>query len=187
MNLHLRYNPDTMYRVILREQLDKLGYRYSLGQSGSVFFHDEIPDNEYRRIHEQLHHYGIEVIDNKKAILVQKAKAAINEMIDNYDMPLIKISAHLSEKLGENYRNIAQVFTEVCHMTVENFIILSKIERVKKLLTTESLSLTEISYKLNYSSVGHLSNQFKNITGLTPSSFQRLAQSRHNFKALIGN
>ncbi|PZR22614.1 MAG: AraC family transcriptional regulator [Flavobacterium psychrophilum] len=185
MNLYLRYNADTMYRIVLREQLDKFGYRYALNENGSVYFFDKVPECDYKKIHEVVNHYGIEVIDNKKAIMVQKVKAVINEMLDNGNMPLIKISAHLSEKLGESYRSIAQVFTEVCHITVENFIIISKIERVKKLLTSESLSLTEISYKLNYSSVGHLSNQFKNITGLTPSSFQKLAQSRRNFRAII--
>jgi AraC-like DNA-binding protein len=187
MNLYLRYNLDKMCRFVLQEQLDKFGFQYSLSDSGCVYFHNHIPDNEYLKLHEALSRYGIEIIDNKKAILVQKVKTAINEMLDKGDMPLMKISAHLSNKLGENYRTIAQIFTEVCHVTIENFIIISKIERVKQLLTGESLSLTEISYKLNYSSVAHLSNQFKNITGLTPSSFQRLAQSRRNFKTSMLN
>ena len=176
-----------MYRIVLREQLDKFGYRYTLSDSSSVFFYDTIPDNDYKRIHEALNYYGIEIIDNKKAVLVQKVKAAINEMLDCDHMPRIKISAHISEKLGENYRNVAQVFTDVCHVTIENFIIISKIERVKKLLASGSLSLTDIAYLLNYSSVGHLSNQFKNITGLTPSSFQKLAQSRRSFRASMQN
>ena len=187
MNLYLRYNLDKMCRVVLQEQLDKFGFRYSLNDSGCVYFPDNIPDSEYLMFHTTLNRYGIEIIDNKKAIMVQKVKDAINEMLDNGDMPIMKISAHLSEKLGENYRVITQLFSEVCHITIESFIIISKIERVKQLLTSESLSLTEISYKLKYSSVAHLSNQFKNITGLTPSSFQRLAQSRSNFKTSILN
>lgn len=187
MKLFLRYNLDKMCRVVLQEQLGKFGFRYSLSDSGCVYFHDSIPDNEYLRLSEILSRYGIDIIDNKKAVLVQKVKTIINDMLDNYNIPLLKISAHLSEKLGENYRAIAQIFSEVCHVTIESFIIISKIERVKQLLTSESLSLTEISYKLNYSSVAHLSNQFKNITGLTPSSFQRLAQSRRNFKTSMLN
>lgn len=187
MNLHLRYNLDKICRAVLKEQLDKFGFRYTMSDAACVYFLEQVPDDKYVSLHRVLHDYGIEIIDNKKALMVQKVKTIINTMLDNGNMPLMKISAHLANELGENYRTIAQIFSEVCHMTIENFIIICKIERAKQLMTSEALSLTEISYKLNYSSVAHLSNQFKKITGLTPSSFQRLALSRRHFQASLLN
>lgn len=182
MNLHLRYNFDKICRVVVQEQLDNFGIKYWLSDSGCVYLKESIPESEYVRLHAALSHYGIEIIDNKKAILVQKVKASIIGMLDKGDMPLVKISAFLADELNESYRTIAQIFTEVCHINIETFIILYKIERVKHLLTVNDVSLTEISYRMNYSSVAHLSNQFKKITGLTPSTFQKLARNKRNFK-----
>lgn len=182
MNLHLRYNFDKICRVVVQEQLDNYGVKYSLSDSGCVYLKELIPDSEYKRLHAALSHYGIEIIDNKRAILIQRVKAAIISMLEKSDMPLVKISAFLAEELGENYRTIAQIFSEVCHVTIETFIILYKIERVKHMLAVNDISLTEISYKMNYSSVGHLSNQFKKITGLTPSTFQKLARNKRDLK-----
>lgn len=187
MNLHLRYNLDKICRVVIQEQLDNHGVRYSLSDSGCVYLHDRIPDCQYVMLHEALSRYGIEIIDNKKAVLVQRVKTTITSMLDKGDMPLVKISAFLSDELGENYRTIAQIFTEVCHITIETFIILYKIERVKQMLAINDVSLTEISYKMNYSSVAHLSNQFKKITGLTPSTFQKLARNKRDFKVATLN
>ena len=187
MNIYLKYNIDKICRTVLTEQLNEFGFRYTLNDSGCIYFQENIPDQKYLKLHETLNRYGIEIIDNKKAILVQKVKASIGRMLDKCDMPLVKISAHLADELGESYRTIAQIFTEVCHITIENFIILYKIERVKQMLMVNDTSLTEISYKLNYSSVAHLSNQFKKITGLTPSTFQKLARSKRKFKATMSN
>lgn len=187
MNIYLRYNIDKMGRVILREQLDKFNFKYTITDSCCVYFHEDVPETEYFKLYRTLDRYGIEIIDNKKAILVQKVKAIITNMLDNSNIPLMKISSYLADEMGENYRTLAQIFTEVCHINIESFIIIHKIERVKQMLLGEHLSLTEISYKLNYSSVAHLSNQFKKFTGLTPSTFQRLAHGRRNFKAEMIN
>jgi AraC-like DNA-binding protein len=181
MNLYLKYNFDKTCRIILEEQLEKFGIRYIIRHSGCIDFLEPFPETDYLKFQENLNRYGIEIIDNKKAVLVQKTKSLIINMIEGCDTPLTKISVYLAEELGENYRTLSQVFTEVCHITVEQFIILHKIERVKQLLTSEEMSLTEISHLMNYSSVAHLSNQFKNSTGLSPSTFQRLAQKRKNF------
>lgn len=182
MNLYLKYNFDKTCRAILEEQLEKFGFRYIIRDSGCVDFQGPVAENDYLKFQESLSRYGIEIIDNKKAVLVQKIKGLITNMIERCDAPLTKISVYLSEELRENYRTLSQIFTDVCHLTIEQFIILHKIERVKQLLTTEEMSLTEISHLMNYSSVAHLSNQFKNSTGLSPSTFQRLAQKRRNFQ-----
>ena len=122
---------------------------------------------------------GLELLDNKKAILINKIKNVIIEMIHYSDkVPLVNNSDYISEKLHYDYTYLANVFHEVKGMTVQQFIIIHKIEKVKELLLYNELNLTEISYKLNYSSVSHLSNQFKKITGLSPSFFKLLKQKR---------
>jgi len=178
MNLYLKYNFDRTCRVILQEQLDKFDFKYTIAETGTISFEENISMEQYVSLQQRLMHYGIEIVDNQKAILVQKIKAAIMAMLEQDNMPLIKISTYLSEKLDENYRTLSNVFTEVCHISIESFIIIQKIERVKQLLITENLSLTEISFRMNYSSVAHLSNQFKKITGFTPTVFQKVVQNK---------
>lgn len=178
MNLYLKYNFDRTCRVILQEQLDKFDFRYTITGAGTVNFQDTIPMEQYALLQQQLNNYGIEIVDNQKTILVQKIKATILAMLEEDNMPLLKISTYLSEKLNENYRTLSNVFSEVCHISIESFIIIQKIERVKQLFITENLSLTEISFRMNYSSVAHLSNQFKKITGFSPTVFQKVVQSK---------
>ena len=185
MNLFVKYNLDTTCRVILQEQLDKFSSNYTIASTGSVKFHSPLSMEKYRELGAQLSKYGIEIIDNQKAILVQKIKDCILSMLlYNDSMPLVKISSYLSEKLGENYRTLSHVFSDVCHISIESFVIIHKIELVKNLLVSENMSLTEISYKLHYSSVAHLSNQFKKITGLTPTSFQKIVQQKRELSTL---
>lgn len=178
MTLYFKYNFDKTCRVVLQEQLDKLNLKYTISGPGIVSFRENMPMSQYEILQQQLYYYGIEMVDNQKAILVQRVKATILSMLDESNMPLIKISTYLSEKLNENYRTLSNVFTEVCHISIESFIIIQKIERVKLLLITENLSLTEISFRMNYSSVAHLSNQFKKITGFTPTVFQKVVQNK---------
>lgn len=186
MNLFVKYNLETTCRMVLQEQLDKFGFNYNISGIGCVQFRDSIPMKEYQKLTAELKKYGVEIVDNQKAILVQKTKEAILSML-RYDnsMPLLKISTYLSEKLGESYRTLSQVFSEVCHISIESFIIIHKIELVKHLLINENLSLTEISYRLHYSSVAHLSNQFKKITGFTPTAFQKLVRHRRSLNPAI--
>lgn len=183
MNLYLKYNFEKTCRVILQEQLDKFNFKHVISDNGCIHFSEPIPTSDYLKFHGELSRYGIEIIDNRKAIIVQKIKTIIITMLDTYNIPLIKISTYLSEELKESYRTIAQIFSEVCYMSIENFIIVHKIEKVKQLMTVENLSITEISYKLNYSSVAHLSNQFKKNTGFTPTTFQRIAAHKRSLKA----
>lgn len=187
MNLYLKHNIDKTCRVILQEQLDKFGFEYKLIDRGNVYFPKPIPISQYIKLHDALYRYGIEIIDNKKVILVQKVKLLISAMLTNDDLPVMKISAFLSTELQENFRTISHIFTEVCYISIENFIIIHKIELVKQLLMIDHLSLTEISFKLHYSSVAHLSNQFKKVTGLTPSIFQKLAHRKRKHQAAAIN
>lgn len=121
---------------------------------------------------------GIEIVESQKRIFVQKIKDAIIEMIQNQESISIKSSVYLSDKLQNSYGHISNVFSEVTYTSIENFIIIQKIEIAKQMIISNELTLTEIAYKLNYSSVAHLSTQFKNTTGITPSVFQRIIQKR---------
>lgn len=179
MELYIKYNIDTLCKVILQQQLDKFEIDCKVTEPGYVRFRENIPMEKYERLIASLKEYGIEIVDNQKSILVQKVKNAIIEMIySEKGIPAVKISTYLADKLNESYRTLSQIFSEVTFISIENFIILHKIERVKQLLLTENLSLTEISFMMNYSSVAYLSQQFKNITGVTPTSFQKIMRQK---------
>lgn len=118
---------------------------------------------------------GLELLDDHKSILIERIKNVIIELIHYSDeLPTQNYSDYISEKLKYDYTYLSNIFSEVKGMTIQHFIILNKIERVKELLLYDELNLTEISYKLHYSSVAHLSNQFKKITGLSPSFFKKM-------------
>ena len=123
--------------------------------------------------------YGLLLMDDHRAILVEQIKAVVIEMVHfEEEFPEVKHSVYISEKLNKSYTYLANLFSEVKGITLEQFIIQHKIEKVKELILYDELNLTEIAYKLNYSSSAHLSNQFKKITGLTPSFFKKLKQKR---------
>ncbi|MEL1242926.1 AraC family transcriptional regulator [Flavobacterium sp. DGU11] len=179
MELYIKYNIDKMCKVLLQQQLDQFNIDCRVTEPGYVKFKENIAMETYDKLIDSLKKFGIEIVDNQKSILVQKIKNAIIEMLyANKGVQSMKISSYLSEKLGESYRTLSQVFSEVTFISIENFIILHKIERVKQLLLTENLSLTEISFMMNYSSVAYLSQQFKNITGVTPTAFQKIIKQK---------
>jgi AraC-like DNA-binding protein len=123
---------------------------------------------------------GLELLDDKKAILIEKIKNVIIEMVHYTDeLPKMNYSDYISEKLNHDYTYLSNIFSEVKGITIQQYIINHKIERVKELLLYDEMNLTEISYLLNYSSVAHLSNQFKKVTGLSPSFFKQLKQKRN--------
>lgn len=122
---------------------------------------------------------GLEILETKKSILIEKIKHVIIDMIHHSEaFNNVNYSDYLSEKLGYNYTYLANTFSEVKGITIQQFIIIHKIERVKELILYDELNLSEISYKLNYSSPAHLSNQFKKVTGLTPSYFKKMKEKR---------
>lgn len=166
-------------KLIVREQLEKLGLRAVVVDLGLVEIADEISSGQRDELAKNLLKYGLELLDDKKSILIERIKNTIIEMIHYADEPPTQnYSDFLSEKLQYDYTYLSNIFSEVKGITIQHFIIMHKIERVKELLLYDELNLTEISYKLHYSSVAHLSNQFKKITGLTPSFFKKMKQSR---------
>ncbi len=181
MKLHIKYDTPTVCKKILQEQLDKLDLTYTLIGMGEVEIKEVISSEKLQELSKSLNHYGVEIVESNKSILVQKIKDAITEMVYIEEkLPTSTMSAHLAEKLNHSYGYLANLFSDVTYTSIENFIILQKIERAKQLITTNDLTFTEIAWKLNYSSVAHFSTQFKNATGLTPSAFQRIINKRRN-------
>lgn len=150
---------------------------------GMVEVEEDVTDRQRELLRENLLRSGLELLDDKKSILIEKIKNVIIEMIHYSDeVPKVNYSEYISEKLKYDYTYLSNVFSEVKGITIQHFIILHKIEKVKELLLYDEINLTQISYKLHYSSVAHLSNQFKKITGLSPSYFKKIKQQRGNIE-----
>lgn len=166
-------------KMIVKEELTKLGLHYVVVELGTVQISENLTQTQHDQLKKKLQNAGLQLLDDKKSILIEKIKNVIIELIHYSDVwPVINDSAYISEKLGYDYTYLANIFSEVTGITIQQFIIVHKIERAKELILYDELNLTEIAYKLNYSSIGHLSKQFKKITGLSPSFFKHLKQRR---------
>ncbi len=166
-------------KMVVKAELDKLGLLYGTVDLGEVEIKEEITPEQYNQLKTALLKSGLELMYDKNALLIEKIKGVVVEMIHYADeLPAMKNSEYISQKLQQNYNALANQFSEATGTTIEHFIIIHKIEKAKELLLYSDLTLTEISWKLNYSSVSHLSNQFKKITGLTPSFFKQLRHKR---------
>jgi len=165
--------------MVVRSELEKLGLHCAKVELGEVQLKENITKEQLDKLKIALLKSGLELMDDRKSILIEKIKIIIIEMVHYSDEPpKTNFSNYLSEKLDHDYTYLANLFSEVTGITIEHFIIHHKIERVKELLIYDELNLTQISYKLNYSSVAHLSNQFKKVTGLTPSFFKQLKNKK---------
>ncbi len=167
--------------MLVKAELEKLGVLHAVVNLGEVDLQEKMTEQQKEQLGIALLRSGLELMEDKKAILIEKIKNVIIEMIHYADeLPKLKNSAYLSDKLGHNYTYLSNIFSEVTGITIEHYIIIHKIEKAKELLLYDEMNLTQISYVLNYSSVAHLSAQFKKITGLTPSFFKNLKKKRRN-------
>lgn len=166
-------------KMVVKEELKKLGLHFIIVDMGVVDIMENITAEQREQIRNNLLKSGLELMDDKKAVLIEKIKNVIIEMVHYRDeLPKINFSDYLSEKLTHDYTYLSNLFSEVQGTTIEKFIISHKIERVKEFIIYDELSLSEIAWKMHYSSVAHLSNQFKKNTGLTPSHFKKLKNKR---------
>ena len=166
-------------KMMVKEELHKLDLHYVIVDLGTVEILEDITNEQRQQLKINLMKSGLELLDDKKSILIEKIKSVIIEMIHHSDeLPDVNYSDYISKKLGYDYTYLSNIFSEVKGTTIQNFIIIHKIEKVKELLLYDELNLTEISYKLHYSSVAHLSNQFKKVTGLSPSFYKQLREKR---------
>ena len=165
--------------MAVKEVLKELGLHFIVVDLGEVEIMENISEEQQEQLKLALHTSGLELMDDKKAVLIEKVKNVITEMVHySEELPKMNYSDYISKKLDYDYTYLSNLFTEVKGITIQQFIIIHKIERAKELLLYDELNLTQISFKLNYSSVGHLSNQFKKITGLTPSHFKQLKDKK---------
>ncbi|MBW8201715.1 helix-turn-helix domain-containing protein [Flagellimonas abyssi] len=179
MLIYIKYMVSSRCKMVVRQELQKLGLHYANVDLGTVEILENITDLQREQLHKNLKVFGLELLDDKRKIIIEKIKSVIIEMIHySEEMPKVNYSDYISEKLGYDYTYLANTFSEVKGITIQQYIILHKIERVKELLLYDEVNLTEISYMLHYSSVSHLSNQFKKVTGLTPSFFKKLKEKR---------
>ncbi|HEX6224469.1 MAG TPA: helix-turn-helix transcriptional regulator [Chryseolinea sp.] len=179
MKLYIKYMVSLRCKMMVKDELNKLGLRFGAIDLGMVEMLDDVTEQQHQQLKTNLLKSGLELLDDKRSILIEKIKNVIVEMIHySEEIPKTNYSDYISEKLNYDYTYLSNVFSEVKGITIQQFIIINKIEKVKELLLYDELNLTEISYKLHYSSVAHLSNQFKKITGLSPSFFKKLKKKR---------
>ena len=181
MILYIKYMVSIRCKMIVKDELKRLGLQYLVVDLGSVEILENITPIQHEQLKVNLLQSGLELLDDKRSILIDKIKNVIIEMVHYSDeIPETNYSEYISKKLNYDYTYLSNIFSEVKGITIQQFIIIHKIERVKEMLLYDEYNLTEISYKLHYSSVAHLSNQFKKVTGLSPSFFKQLRQKRKN-------
>ena len=165
---------------VVNEELSGLGLTIEASELGKVVLKEEIDDQATKRIRQTLTDNGFELIDDKKSWVINKTKTLIIEYIhyDREKPEYVNLSDLLSTELGYDYSYLSNLFSSVEGITIEKYLILQKIEKVKELLVYDELSLNDISYQLGYSSTQHLSQQFKKVTGLTPSHFKKIKEKR---------
>ena len=187
MKIFIKHMVSNRCKTAVKEELRKLGLHFIVVDLGEVEIMENISTEQREQMKAALLISGFELMDDKKAILIEKIKTAVIEMVHHSDENIkINFSDHLSEKLNHNYTYLANLFSEVQGTSIEHFIIAHKIERIKELIIYDELNITEIAWKMNYSSVAHLSNQFKKVTGLTPSHFRQLKDKRRTSIEEIG-
>ena len=172
-------------KLLVKSELKKLGLYAVIIELGMIELLEDISEEQKILLKARLLKSGLELMDDKRSILIEKIKTVIIEMIHySTEFPVVNYSDYISEKVGFDYTYLSNIFTETKGITIQHYIIIHKIEKVKELLLYEELNLTEISRKLHYSSVAHLSTQFKQITGLTPSFYKDISIKRNNLEDL---
>ncbi len=180
MKINVKFDFNIICKKVLCQQLDAMNLDYTLNGVGEVLLKQTPNSDQMQKITNNLANFGIEIISDQQTALVQKIKDAITLIVSgDEEAQKYNVSSYLSEKLDYSYTYLSNIFSEVTHMSIENFVILKKIDVAKNLIIEHNLTLTEIAFKLNYSSVAHLSTQFKKTTGLTPSTFQKIIKKRN--------
>tara|TARA_R110000850_G_scaffold150497_1_gene273239 strand:+ start:149873 stop:150412 length:540 start_codon:yes stop_codon:yes gene_type:complete len=166
-------------KILVRETLNEIGLNYFSVNLGEIKVLESISDQQLEQLKRELLKSGLELMDDKRAIVIEKIKNVVINLIHHSDeLPKIKFSVFLSKELDYDYTYLANLFSQTEGITIQQFILHHKIERIKELIIYNELSLSEISHRLNYSSAAALSNQFKKVTGLTPSFYKQLKEKR---------
>jgi AraC-like DNA-binding protein len=177
--LHIEFMVSLRCKMVVKSALDGLGIKYGCIDLGKVDILEEISNSQLESLGKELHINGLNILDTRKSILIERIKNVVIEMVHySDDLPLMNYSEYISQKLDYDYNYLSNIFSEVKGITIQQFILLHKVEKIKELILYDELNLTEISYKLHYSSLAHLSNQFKKVTGLSPFFFKKMKYKR---------
>ncbi len=181
MIYHLIYDMEAICRRVVQDQLKNSGLKFTLLNRSELQIDQQIPEFSFDKLNKIFHGFGVQIAADPEDLIVLKIKDAIRELIEKGEnITVDKNSCYLSKALNINYRYLSRVFSALTFTTIENYIILQKIEKAKEIIAADVLTFTEIAWRLNYSSVGHFSMQFKNTTGFTPSRFRRIINQRRN-------
>ena len=188
MKLFIKYMVSNRCKMLVKEELKKLGLHFMVVDLGEVDIMETLTLYQRSQLKEALLESGLELMDDKRAVLIEKIKTVIINMVHHSDeIPKMNFSNFLSEKLNQDYTYLSNLFSEVQGTTIEHFIIAHKTERIKELIIYDELNITEIAWKMNYSSVAHLSSKFKKVTGLSPTHFKQLKVKKRSPIEDIGN
>jgi AraC-like DNA-binding protein len=185
MKLYIKNMVSLRCKMLVKEILESLGLHSETVELGIVEITENINAEKRQIVTDKLLEIGLELIEDKKSMLVEKVKVIITEMVHySNEVPKMNYSEFISSRAGYDYTYLSNVFSEVKGITIEHYIIAHKIEKVKELLLYDELNITEISYKMDYCSVSHLSTQFKKVTGLTPTFFKKINKNRMTLDAI---
>ncbi len=174
MILKIKYMESRRCKTLVKNEMDKLGLKHLTVELGEVEFEGDISDQKLRLFDAALKNLGLEILVDKRSLLITKIKDAVYQLVYlTDDLPKPNYSDYIREKVNVSYSSLSNIFSEKENTTIEKYIIIQRIERVKELLLYSDLALSDIAFKMHFSSVAHLSNQFKKITGLTPSFFRK--------------
>lgn len=181
VKFQFKYDIHLACKVVMQDYLDKTGIPYEIIGMEEIQFSGPVSPELLQDFELYMKRYGIEIINDPKNGTVQKIKELIKEIVYREEkLTDSKISAYLADRMNLSYGHLSKIFSEVTYTSIENFMIIQRVERAKQLIIEEKLSTSEVAWKMNYSSVAHLSNQFKKTTGLTPRAFQRIIEKRNN-------
>lgn len=182
MKLYVQYMVSLRCKMKVEDELENIGIPFRKVELGMIELLQDISTDELKLLKTNLAKSGLLIIDDKRSILVEKIRITIIEMIHHSeDIPKVNNSDFISQKLGYDYTYLSNIFSETLGITIQQFIIIHKIEKVKELLIYDELNVSEIASRMHYSSTAHLSKQFKKITGLTPSYYKQLKQMRSKY------
>jgi AraC-like DNA-binding protein len=175
--LYLKYDYNTVCKALLKELLNRLQIQHSIRSLGELEITEKLSEQKLANLKMTLNQYGVKILDDPKTAVVERIKYNIDKMLED-DKVREKLSVYLAGQMHYSYAHLSRIFSETTFTSIENFVILRKVERAKELMATTDLTLTEIAYRLHYSSVAHLSGQFKKTTGLTATVFQKILEKR---------
>lgn len=181
MTLHIKNMVCDRCKWVVKTELEKLGYEVMVVNLGEVEVKNNMNDEQREAVKSKLEEFGFELMNDKSSVLIEQIKTQIIQLVKEPEkLEKENLSTYLSRKLHKDYSSLSKMFSEFAGVTIEQYFILQKIERTKELIVYDEMSLTQIAFELGYSSVAHLSSQFKKVTGLTPSHFKGLKHKSRN-------